>query len=62
MRNQYLSELNLLNKMIYFIIFVVLIWIWIIYEFHSAPCLDKDDKLKKNDSTTKSNDTYREIF
>lgn len=61
MRNQYLSELNLVNKMIYFIIFVIIIWIWMIYEFRSAPYLDKDNK-KKNDSTTKSDDTYHEIF
>ena len=49
--------------MIYFIIFVIIAWIWIAYEFHSAPYSDSgDNKNKKNDSSTKSDDTYNEIF
>lgn len=42
--------------MIYFVIFVLLIWIWIIYEWINAP-LYKDNTNENNDSATKSNDT-----
>jgi hypothetical protein len=42
-------------RMIYFIIFVLLIWVWLISELINAP-LKKEDT-HKNDSTVKSNDT-----
>ena len=42
--------------MIYFIIFVIIAWIWIAYEFHSAPYLGSDT-IKKHDTSIKSNDT-----
>ena len=46
-------------RMIYFIIFVLLIWVWIIAEWMNAPHMDNDGNIikKKNDSTTQSNDT-----
>ena len=37
--------------MIYFIIFVLIIWVWMLYEFCTAPCMDNDGniiKKKKN--------------
>ena len=45
--------------MIYFIIFVLLIWVWLIAEWISAPHMDNDGNIikKKNDSAVKSNDT-----
>ena len=42
--------------MIFFIIFVVIAWIWIAYEFYSAPYSD-GDTIKKHDNSIKSNDT-----
>ena len=53
--------------MIYLVIFVLLfIIIWMSYEFHRAPYMDENGnvikKKKKNDSSTESDDTYREIF
>lgn len=45
--------------MIYFIIFVILVWVWIIAEWINAPT---DTTKQKNDSSTQSDDTYREIF
>jgi hypothetical protein len=32
--------------MIYFIIFVIIAWIWIAYEFNSAPYSDSDGNIK----------------
>jgi regulatory protein YycI of two-component signal transduction system YycFG len=46
--------------MIYFIIFVLLIInIWLSYEFYRAPYMDDNGNIikKKNDIATKSNDT-----
>jgi hypothetical protein len=45
-------------KMIYFIIFVLLIWVWLITEWINAPLIDNDGNIikKKNDSAVKSND------
>lgn len=40
--------------MIYLIIFVLLIWVWIIYEWINAPHMPNDTQ---HDFTTKSNDT-----
>jgi hypothetical protein len=52
--------------MIYIVIFVLLaIFVWMSYEFHRAPFIDRNGniiKKKKNDSSAESNDTYREIF
>lgn len=44
--------------MIYFIIFVLLVWIWLLSEMINAPYVDKYTNTTKNDSATKSNDTY----
>jgi hypothetical protein len=33
--------------MIYFIIFVIIAWIWVAYEFHSAPYSDGGDNITK---------------
>jgi ATP/ADP translocase len=44
-------------RMVYFIIFVLLIWIWIITEFINAPY---QSNTNKNDSTTQSNDSNPE--
>jgi ATP/ADP translocase len=44
-------------RMVYFIIFVLLIWIWIIAEFINAPY---QSNTNKNDSTTQSNDSNPE--
>lgn len=33
--------------MIYFIIFVIITWIWIAYEFYSAPYSDGDGNITK---------------
>jgi hypothetical protein len=44
--------------MIYFIIFVLIVWIWMLYEFRRAPYMDDDGHIiNKHDSSTKSNDT-----
>lgn len=44
--------------MIYLIIFVLLSWVWIIADWISAPHLDDNGNIiKKNDSSTQSNDT-----
>ena len=32
--------------MIYFIIFVIIAWMWIAYEFYSAPHSDSDGNIK----------------
>jgi hypothetical protein len=52
--------------MIYIVIFVMLtVIVWMSYEFHRAPFIDRDGniiKKKKNDSSAESNDTYNEIF
>jgi hypothetical protein len=52
--------------MIYIVIFVLLaIFVWMSYEFHRAPFIDRDGNIikeKKNDSSAQSNDTYHEIF
>jgi hypothetical protein len=45
--------------MIYFIIFVLLMWLWLITEWINAP---HNSTNQKNDSSTESDDTYREIF
>jgi hypothetical protein len=42
-------------KMIYFIIFVLLIWVWLIAEWINAPLIKHNTD--KNDSSVKSNDT-----
>ena len=33
--------------MIYLIIFVIIIWMWMLYEFHRAPFMDKDGNIIK---------------
>lgn len=33
--------------MIYLIIFVIIIWMWIAYEFHQAPYIDDDGNIKR---------------
>jgi len=45
--------------MIYFVIFVLLvILMWLSYEFHRAPMMDDDGNIiNQNDVTTKSDDT-----
>lgn len=40
--------------MIYLVIFVLLVWVWIIFEWINAPT---DITKQDNDDTTKSNDT-----
>ena len=56
-------SINLLDlktiRMIYFIIFVLLIWVWLIAEWINAPRIDNDGNIikKKNDSTAQSNDS-----
>jgi hypothetical protein len=44
-------------RMIYFIIFVLLIWVWIIVEWINAPTINDDTKQDKDDSTIEPNDT-----
>jgi len=44
-------------RMIYFIIFVLLIWVWIIVEWLNAPTINDDTKQDKDDSTIEPNDT-----
>lgn len=34
---------------IYFIIFVIIAWIWMVYEFHRAPYSDGDGNITKKD-------------
>lgn len=55
-------SINLLDlktiRMIYFIIFVLLTWVWIIAELINAPNYDEYINKKKNDSSAKSNDTH----
>ncbi len=48
-----LSDLKTI-RMIYFIIFVLLMWVWLIAEFINAPLIKHDTH--KNDSSVKSND------
>lgn len=33
--------------MIYLIIFVIIVWIWMLYEFYTAPYIDKDGNIKR---------------
>ena len=49
-------------KMIYFIIFVLLIWVWLIAEWISAPNCDEYTNKKNNDPAAKSNDTNSKGF
>lgn len=40
---------------IYLIIFVIILWIWMLYEFHRAPYIDKDGKeIKKDKNDTRT--------
>jgi hypothetical protein len=52
-------SINLLDlktiRMLYFIIFVLLVWVWLISEWINAPLIK--DNTDKNDSTAQSNDT-----
>ena len=52
-------NINLLDlktiRMIYFIIFVLLMWVWLIAEAINAPFIKYNTD--KNDSTTQSNDS-----
>ena len=56
-------SINLLDlktiRMLYFIIFVLLVWVWIISELINSPHMDNDGNIikKKNDSAVKPNDT-----
>jgi hypothetical protein len=56
-----LMSTNLLDlktiKMIYFIIFVLLLWVWLIAEFINAPLIKHNINKKDDDSTTQSNDS-----
>jgi len=45
--------------MVYFITFVLLVWVWLITEWINA---QHNNTNKKDDSSTKSDDTYSEIF
>lgn len=33
--------------MIYLIIFVIIIWMWMLYEFHRAPHMDDSGNIKR---------------
>ena len=52
-------SINLLDlktiRMLYFIIFVLLVWVWVIIEWINAPLIK--DNTDNNDSTAQSNDT-----
>jgi hypothetical protein len=52
-------SINLLDlktiRMLYFIIFVLLVWVWLISEWINAPLIK--DNTDNNDSTAQSNDT-----
>lgn len=56
-------SINLLDlktiRMLYFIIFVLLVWVWLIAEWINAPYMDDNGNTikKKDDFTVKSNDT-----
>jgi hypothetical protein len=44
--------------MIYFVVILLLFWVWMISEWINAPHMDDNGKIiKKNDSSTKPNDT-----
>lgn len=56
-------SINLLDlktiRMLYFIIFVLLVWVWLIAEWINAPYMDDSGNTikKKDDFTAQSNDT-----
>ena len=56
-------SINLLDlktiRMLYFIIFVLLVWVWLIAEWINAPHMDDNGNTikKKDDFTAQSNDT-----